>query len=159
VTPRGSLVLTGDAGTCALDVAREGEHTLDHVAGLLNLTGERTRQIEETAIAKLRGAFKRLGVELDDLTPPDGPQGEEQWPAPGPPMTDFLRELRLKMIERAWWKVRGQQARRERAAAMTRGKPDPSPPKGKGSKPTKPRNHTHRALSVDEDEPQAVACG
>jgi DNA-directed RNA polymerase sigma subunit (sigma70/sigma32) len=40
--------------SCALDVADDGEHTLHEVGEMLNLTRERTRQIEERAIAKLQ---------------------------------------------------------------------------------------------------------
>jgi len=46
--------------TCTLDVAAEGPHSLETVAGYLNLTRERIRQIE----AKI---FKKL-LALDDLT-------------------------------------------------------------------------------------------
>ncbi len=35
--------------TCALDVAERGEHTLEYVGRLLNLTRERIRQLEERA--------------------------------------------------------------------------------------------------------------
>lgn len=35
--------------SCALDVADGGEHTLEHVAGITNLTRERVRQIEVKA--------------------------------------------------------------------------------------------------------------
>ena len=62
VTFAGSLVLRDaepDAmpasGSCALDVAEEGAHTLEAVAAYLGITKERARQIEETALAKLRG--------------------------------------------------------------------------------------------------------
>jgi hypothetical protein len=40
--------------TCALDVAARGDHTLEEVAQRLNVTRERVRQIEVTALAKLR---------------------------------------------------------------------------------------------------------
>ena len=36
--------------TCALDVAEQGEHTLDEVGKYLNLTRERIRQIETGAM-------------------------------------------------------------------------------------------------------------
>jgi hypothetical protein len=42
--------------SCALDVAAAGEHTLEEVGGLLNLTRERIRQIEATALEKLHGS-------------------------------------------------------------------------------------------------------
>jgi len=40
--------------TCSLDVARDGGATLDEVGELLNLTSERARQIEVSALLKLR---------------------------------------------------------------------------------------------------------
>jgi hypothetical protein len=47
---------------CALAVANEGPHTLEEIAQVLGLTRERVRQIEDSAIIKLRGkaALKRL---------------------------------------------------------------------------------------------------
>ncbi|MFZ5894690.1 MAG: sigma factor-like helix-turn-helix DNA-binding protein [Myxococcota bacterium] len=47
---------------CALAVANEGPHTLEEIAQVLGLTRERVRQIEESAIAKLRGkaALRKL---------------------------------------------------------------------------------------------------
>jgi hypothetical protein len=43
-------------GSCALDVAEDGRHSLYEVCGLLNVTRERVRQIEEIALGKLRDA-------------------------------------------------------------------------------------------------------
>lgn len=48
--------------SCALDVAGRGEHTLEEIAGILNITRERTRQIigsgkkivKRSALAKLK---------------------------------------------------------------------------------------------------------
>lgn len=60
VTPAGSIKLLhpdgGAAESCALDVADRGEHTLDVVGQLLNVTRERTRQIEIVALRRLRRA-------------------------------------------------------------------------------------------------------
>ena len=39
---------------CALDVANEGEHTLEEVAVVLGVSKERVRQLEESALTKLR---------------------------------------------------------------------------------------------------------
>ena len=39
---------------CAIDVANEGPHTLDEVAAVLGVSGERARQIEEQALAYLK---------------------------------------------------------------------------------------------------------
>jgi hypothetical protein len=40
--------------TCALDVAERGGASLEEIAQLLGITWERARQIESTALAKLR---------------------------------------------------------------------------------------------------------
>ena len=40
--------------TCALEVAEGGEHTLDEIGELLNLSCERVRKIERQALARLR---------------------------------------------------------------------------------------------------------
>lgn len=40
--------------TCALDVADEGPHTLEEVARLLGVVRERVRQVEASAIYRLR---------------------------------------------------------------------------------------------------------
>ena len=39
---------------CSLDVANEGPHTLDEVAAVLGVSGERVRQVEEQAFEQLR---------------------------------------------------------------------------------------------------------
>lgn len=39
--------------SCALDVAEDGEHTLDEIAEYLGLTRERVRQVEEKALQKM----------------------------------------------------------------------------------------------------------
>lgn len=40
--------------TCALDVADRGGTTLEEVGGLVQVTRERVRQIEQTALRKMR---------------------------------------------------------------------------------------------------------
>lgn len=50
------LDLVAMADTCSLDVADRGSHTLEQVGMLMNLTRQRTRQIEASALAKLREA-------------------------------------------------------------------------------------------------------
>jgi len=62
VTWAGSLVVRDaepedmpPAGSCALDIAEDGAHTLEEVATALGITKERARQIEEEALAKMRG--------------------------------------------------------------------------------------------------------
>jgi hypothetical protein len=39
--------------SCALDVAEQGAHTYEAIGHVLNVTRERARQLEETALAKL----------------------------------------------------------------------------------------------------------
>ena len=41
------------AETCALDVAERGAHTYEAIGRVLNVTRERARQLEESALAKL----------------------------------------------------------------------------------------------------------
>lgn len=61
------------AESCALDVADGGGATLEQVAGMLNLTRERVRQIEVAALARVR----ELGVGLD-LSPERGPSAWDE---------------------------------------------------------------------------------
>ena len=53
---------------CSLDVANEGPRTLDEVASVLGVSGERVRQIEERALAQLlkNVVLKRLHDELEE---------------------------------------------------------------------------------------------
>jgi DNA-directed RNA polymerase sigma subunit (sigma70/sigma32) len=51
--------------SCSLDLAEDGPRTLDSVAGLMGMSKERARQIEASAMQKLR---KALGAkEYHDL--------------------------------------------------------------------------------------------
>lgn len=52
---------------CALTVASEGPRTLDEVAAVLGLSGERIRHIEERALKKLKSSavLRRLFDESD----------------------------------------------------------------------------------------------
>lgn len=53
--------------SCALDVAEEGGLTLERVGEVMNLTRERARQVEESALAKLHGHALDEGYEREDL--------------------------------------------------------------------------------------------
>lgn len=62
--------------SCALDMANDGPRTLDQVAGLLGMSRERVRQIEEKVLHRMKrderlGALSRdedrVPVGLDDL--------------------------------------------------------------------------------------------
>jgi hypothetical protein len=66
VTDKGSIVLNYPdkepwelEETCSLDVAeKEDGQTLDEIGGLLNLTRERVRQVERSALDKLKAGGK-----------------------------------------------------------------------------------------------------
>ena len=51
--------------TCALDVADAGEHTLDEVGDLLNITRERARQLESMALLEVQA--KGVTTETNDV--------------------------------------------------------------------------------------------
>ena len=55
------------AHSCALDVANIGDHTLEEVGHILNVTRERIRQIEDKAKEKLFDAAKELGISIGNL--------------------------------------------------------------------------------------------
>lgn len=62
--------VTEAPATCALTIAAEGGHTLDDVGRVLNLTRERMRQIEKSALPQLRDTLESMGVDrsiLEDL--------------------------------------------------------------------------------------------
>lgn len=48
--------------TCSLDVADQGEHTLEAIGEMLGVTRERVRQIEEQAMARMA---EQLGHRVD----------------------------------------------------------------------------------------------
>lgn len=56
--------------TCALDIADRGSNTLEEVGAALNVTRERTRQIEADAIRKLERGLRAFVSDFDD---PNGP--------------------------------------------------------------------------------------
>jgi Sigma-70, region 4 len=53
---------------CAIDVANEGPHTLDEVAAVLGVSGERARQIEEQVLEHLKHneTVRRLRDDLSE---------------------------------------------------------------------------------------------
>jgi hypothetical protein len=53
--------------TCSLDVADEGEHNVDQVGQLLNLTGRRVKQIENQAIARAAANTPRPMMSAGEL--------------------------------------------------------------------------------------------
>ncbi|MCC6901838.1 MAG: hypothetical protein IT377_22905, partial [Polyangiaceae bacterium] len=55
--------------SCALDVAEGGATTLEDVGGILNLTRERIRQLELSALARLEALGDMLA--LRELIDPD----------------------------------------------------------------------------------------
>jgi hypothetical protein len=55
--------------SCALDVAENGATTLEDVGGILNLTRERIRQLELSALARLEALGDMLA--LRELVDPD----------------------------------------------------------------------------------------
>ena len=74
VTSKGSLRITWPdlepweaPETCALDVADRGQHTLDEIGNLMNLSRERVRQLEFTALRKVKeqAAAMRAAAELE----------------------------------------------------------------------------------------------
>src|SRR5581483_6244692 len=67
---------TDTTPSCALDVAAEGGTTLEEIAGILNVTRERVRQIEERALIKVRRRSRaQLAEFVDDerLAAPTAP--------------------------------------------------------------------------------------
>jgi hypothetical protein len=66
--------------TCSLDVADRGGGTLEDVGAIVNLTRERIRQVEVTALAKLRSLRERQGLKgyADE-----GPNGMRRLPVLG----------------------------------------------------------------------------
>lgn len=66
--------------TCSLDVADRGRSTLEEVGSILNLTRERSRQIETKALFALIGPLLDQGVEAKDayFAHPPGNDPEEK---------------------------------------------------------------------------------
>lgn len=63
--------------SCALDVAESGEMTLEEVGALMNLTRERIRQIEKSALRKLFRLDQILRLRNDARDSEDGSSGHE----------------------------------------------------------------------------------
>jgi hypothetical protein len=53
--------------SCSLDVADGGVRILDEMATVLGVTRERTRQIFERALVKMRAALERQGITAEDM--------------------------------------------------------------------------------------------
>ena len=66
--------------TCTLDVAADGNHTLDEVGKYLGITRERVRQIETKALAKVREALGRRGYSAQDIQDAFASHGENTEP-------------------------------------------------------------------------------
>lgn len=64
---RPSTLERDESYSCALDVADEGEHTLEEISEIVGLTRERVRQIEERALSKLRLQAKLHGLDPSDI--------------------------------------------------------------------------------------------
>jgi hypothetical protein len=77
VTDAGSLHVNAQldldqvGDTCSLDVADRGEHTLEQVGNLLNITRERVRQIERTGLKKSAASARYYGVRDAEPFVPD----------------------------------------------------------------------------------------
>lgn len=58
--------------TCSLDVAESGEHTLEEVGAIFQCTRERVRQVEGTALRKLRASksVERMHRRVSSIRPP-----------------------------------------------------------------------------------------
>lgn len=66
--------------TCSLDIAAEGNHTLDEVGTYLGITRERVRQIETKAMVKVREALGRRGYAAADVHDALASHGENTEP-------------------------------------------------------------------------------
>lgn len=67
--------------TCALDVAARGAQTLEEVAGLINVTRERVRQLEARALQRLRDYCEDHELEPGDILA-DAPENEAKQETP-----------------------------------------------------------------------------
>ena len=78
--------IAGMRQSCALDVADRGPLSLDDIGELEGLTRERVRQIEFSALSKLRAATDHLPeFPVEAFVPPPRPQWQDRVPPPQPP--------------------------------------------------------------------------
>lgn len=87
-------------GGCALDAAEDGARTLDELGVLLNLTRERSRQLEVLALARLEAAATEagLGVRRTRRTPPDS--GEVRYFGETEDEVEKERTMRVSKLEK-----------------------------------------------------------
>ncbi len=64
--------------TCALDVSDMGGRTLEEVGQILNMTRERVRQLESSALRKIRTAVERDGDDPDEFLGEDSDDEAEE---------------------------------------------------------------------------------
>ncbi len=60
--------------SCSLDIADGGARILDEMAGVLGVTRERTRQIFERAVKKMRANMEQAGITAEDAIENDLPE-------------------------------------------------------------------------------------
>ena len=87
--------------TCCLAVAEEGDHTLEMVGEITNLTRERIRQLEVRALMKLRGT-EEMAQHIEPVpSPPPPPLRLVPLPLPSTPVEPEVIETDLEVPEPA----------------------------------------------------------